>query len=195
MPELGAVRRFGLRVARGERPREAVLLAAVLAPVLLDRERRRNLAALDPWHRALLGILLGSALAGQYGLGSRSFPFVDWEMYTRPVSGDPIVVEYHAVLRSGARAPLSFQRILGTNSAGRLMEAVRRQVIRLQRLPAGDSEAAAVRREHQAALRAIARRYGGPDDPVIKVLVSEREVSIASGQKGPPRALWEVVVG
>lgn len=183
-------------VTTATRTREALLVAAVLAPVVLDPARRRLFARLEPSYRAALTLMVGSALAGHFGLGSRGFPFVDWYMYTAPVAGDPVIFEYDAVLRSGVTIPLVFSRYLGTQSAGRLMEALRRQVCRLQALPDDAAETAAVRREHELALRTIAGRHNRrqPDDPVVTVVVSERTISIHSGEKSPSRRLSEVDV-
>jgi hypothetical protein len=140
--------------------------------------------------------MVGSTLAGQFVLGSRSFPFVNWDMYTTPVGGDPVVFEYHAVLRGGATIPLAPSRFLGPQSAARLMEALRRQVDRLQALGENAPGADGVRREHELALRAIAGRYNRnhAQDPVVAVLVSERTVSILTGETSAARRLWAVDV-
>jgi hypothetical protein len=172
-----------------------MLVAAVVAPVALDPVRRRTFGGLEQPYRAALTALIGSALTGHFALSSWTFPFVNWYMYTAPVEGDPVVFEYDAVLAGGATIPLVFSRFLGTQSAGRLMEALRRQVCHLQALPEG-AEKAAARREHELALRAIAARHNRrqPRDPVVTVVVSERTISIRSGEKSRPRTLWEVAV-
>jgi hypothetical protein len=151
---------------------------------------------LDRPRRTALAMMVGSTLAGQFALGSRSFPFVNWDMYTTPVGGDPVVFEYDAVSRSGATIPLAPSRFLGPQSAGRLMEALRRQVDRLQALGEGTPAADDVRREHELALRAIAGRYNRTrgQDPVVTVVVSERTVSILTGETSDSRPLWAVDV-
>jgi hypothetical protein len=168
----------------------------VLAPVAAHPAVRRSFVGLDRPRRTAFALMVGSALAGQFALGSRSFPFVNWDMYTTPVGGDPVVFEYDAVLRGGATIPLVPSRFLGPQSAGRLMEALRRQVSRLQELGEDAHGADGLRREHELALHAIAGRYNREHarDPVVAVLVSERTVSIRSGQKSPSRPLWEVEV-
>ena len=193
---MGVLGRGALRVARSRRAREGVLVGAVLAPVAAHPAVRRSFGGLDRGRRAALTIMVGSTLAGQFALGSRSFPFVNWEMYTSPVAGDPVVFEYDAVLRSGATIPLVPSRFLGPQSAGRLMEALRRQVLRLQALGDNGHQANGLRREHELALHAIADRYTRRHvrDPVVTVLVSERTVSIRSGAKSQPRRLWAVDV-
>jgi hypothetical protein len=117
-------------------------------------------------------------------------------MYTTPVGGDPVVFEYYAILRGGATIPLVPSRFLGPQSAGRLMEALRRQVSRLQALGEDARWADGLRREHELALRAIAGRYNRKHarDPVVAVLVTERTVSILSGEKSDSRRLWAVDV-
>lgn len=130
----GALRRGAVRLAGSDRAREGVLVGAVLAPVALHPAVRRTFVTLDRPRRTVLAVMMGSALAGQFALGSRSFPFVNWEMYTTPVGGDPVVFEYDAVLRGGATIALVPSRFLGPQSAGRLMEALRRQICRLQAL-------------------------------------------------------------
>jgi hypothetical protein len=168
----------------------------VVAPVAVDSAVRRTFARLDRPRRTALGMMVASTFAGQFALGSRSFPFVNWDMYTIPVGGDPVVFEYDAILRGGATIPLLPSRFLGPQSAGRLMEALRRQVCRLQALDEDDHRADGMRREHELALSAIAGRYNRQHlvDPVVAVLVSERTVSLRSGEKSPPRPLWTVDV-
>jgi hypothetical protein len=163
---------------------------------VLDPSRRRLYAQLEPAYRVAIGAMVGASLAGHFVLSSRTFPFVDWSMYTNPISGDPVVVEYDAVLRSGKTIPLGFSSFLGTQSAGRLMEAMRRQVLRLQSLSDGTPEKDAARQEHELALRAIARWHGRrhAEDPAVSVLVSERTVSLRDGERSQPRRLWEVAV-
>ena len=140
--------------------------------------------------------MIGCSLIGHLVLGSRTFPFVDWSMYTSPVSGDPVVIEYDAILRTGRAVPLSPSTFLAAQSAGRLMEALRRQVVRVQALPEG-SERAALAHEHEEALRAIAARQAASDEAnrIERVVVSESGVSLASGAKRRIRVLWEVHVG
>lgn len=193
---VATLRHYATRLATATRPREALLVGAVLAPALLQPARRRAFARLDPPYRAALTLMASSALAGHFALDSRVFPFVNWYMYTAPVSGDPVVFEYDGLRRSGETIPLVFSRYLGTQSAGRLMEALRRQVCRLQALPDDAAEKLAARREHELALRAIAGRHNRrhPEDPVATVLVSERTISISSGNKSPSRRLWNVDV-
>jgi hypothetical protein len=177
----------------GSRTREAIVIAAVLAPVALHPARRRLYGQLEPRRRLALGAMVGASLAGHLVVGSRAFPFVDWSMYTSPVSGDPVVVEYDAVRRSGARAPLSPSRFLGAQSAGRLMEALRRQVLRIQSLQGAERNGVA--RQHELTLRAIAawdERHRRGEDPIVAVVVSERTVSLGSGQKSSPRTLWQI---
>jgi hypothetical protein len=168
----------------------------VLAPVAAHPAVRRTFMGLDPTRRTALAMMVGGTLVGQFALGSRSFPFVNWDMYTTPVGGDPVVFEYDAVLRSGATIPLAPSRLLGPQSAARLMEALRRQVDRLQALGEGGAGAAQLRREHELALRAIAGRYNGTrgQDPVVTVVVSERTVSILTGETSASRRLWAVDV-
>jgi hypothetical protein len=192
----GTLGRAAVRLARSGRAREGVLVGAVLAPVALHPAVRRTFVALDRPRRTALAMMVGSALAGQFAVGSRSFPFVNWEMYTTPVGGDPVVFEYAAVLRGGATIPLVLSQFLGPRSAGRLMEALRRQVCRLQAVGDNVPEAAGLRREHELALRAIAARCNTEHlrDPVVTVLVSERTVSIRSGEKSRSRRLWAVDV-
>jgi hypothetical protein len=168
----------------------------VLAPVAAHPAIRRTIVGLDRTRRTALAMMVGGTLAGQFALGSRGFPFVNWDMYTTPVGGDPVVFEYGAVLRSGATVPLAPSRFLGPQSAARLMEALRRQVERLQALGKGTPAADHVRREHELALRAIAGRYNTTrrQDPVVTVVVSERTVSILTGETSASRRLWAVDV-
>jgi hypothetical protein len=173
---------------------EALLVAAVMAPVALDPARRRLYSQLGLPYRGAVAAMVGASLAGHLVLSSRAFPFVDWSMYTKTISGDPVVIEYEAILASGRTVRLAFRRFLGTQSAGRLMEALRRQVLRIQSRPENSPERHAALQEHKLALRAIARRYGQrhPQDPVVSVLVFERTISIRDGGRSPASLLWEV---
>ncbi len=166
------------------------MIAAVLAPVALNRPVRRTLAALDRPRRIALAAMVLLGLAGQLALGTRAFPFVNWHMYATTPDGDPTVYEYDAVLRSGRTVPLVPGRFLGPESADRLMEALRRQVVRLR--VAGPDEA--LRTEHERALAAVARLYdrAHPADPVAAVRVSERTIALRSGAQSAPRVLWTV---
>jgi hypothetical protein len=168
----------------------------VLAPIAAHPAVRRTFFGLDRPRQAALAMMVGSTLAGQFALGSRSFPFVSWDMYTAPVDGDPVVFEYEALLRGGATIPLAPSRFLGPQSAARLMEALRRQVSHLQALGEDAHGADGLHREHELALRAIAGRYNREhaQDPVVAVRVSERTVSILSGEKSNSRRLWAVDV-
>jgi hypothetical protein len=172
---------------------EGALVAAVLTPIALHPAVRRTFGALRRPQRIALGAMLVLALAGQLLLDSRSFPFVSWHMYADVRHGDVTVYEYDAVLRSGARAALVPGRFLGPESADRLMEALRRQVERVRASGAGPRESAAWR-EHEQTLRALAGRYDRAHghDPVERVLVSQRTVTIRSGTRLPSHALWTV---
>jgi hypothetical protein len=192
----GSVRSRAVRVGRSRLTREAILVGAVLAPVAADPTIRRTFRSLDRPSRAALGLMVGSALAGHFVLGQRSFPFVNWDMYTTPVGGDPVLFEYDAVLRGGTTIPLAIGRLLGRQSAARLTEALRRQVCGLQTVGEHPAREAGLRREHESALRAIAGRYNRDhaQDPVVTVVVSERTISIRSGAKSRSRTLWAVDV-
>jgi hypothetical protein len=172
-----------------------VVIAAVMAPVVLDPGRRRVLRSVEPRYRLAVTAMVGCSFAGHLWLGSRTFPFVDWSMYTSPASGDPVVIEYDAVLRGGGTVALSPSRFLGEHSAGRLMERLRRQVLGILALPDGPRRAAAMH-EHEQVLRAIAARLADRDGagPIERVVVSESTVSGASGAKRRDRVLWEVIV-
>ena len=172
-----------------------MLITGVLVPVVLNPERRRMLAGVAPRYRVGVMGMLGCSLAGHLWLGSRTFPFVDWSMYTFPVSGDPVVVEYDAVLSSGATVPLSPSGFLAPHSAGRLMEGLRRQVMRVQALPEGRGRSALMR-QHEEALRAIASRLTArqADEAIERVVVSESVVELGSGVRRPVRVLWEVAL-
>jgi hypothetical protein len=178
----------GLRTAL-----EAALVAAVLTPVALHPAVRRTFRAPRRPQRIALGSMLALALAGQFALDSRSFPFVSWHMYSNARQGDVTVYEYDALLRGGARVALVPGRFLGPESADRLMEALRRQVERVRASGAGP-RAGAAWREHERTLRALAGRYDRehPDDPVARVLVSQRTVTIRSGTRLPTRLMWTV---
>lgn len=179
------------RVVGSSRTREIALVSAMLGPVIAHPDIRRALGALDAPRRLAIGLMAAATLAGHYVLGNRSFPFVNWDMYTSPVCGDPVIFEYHLRLGSGTVVPLALSHLLGPVSAARLMEALRRQVSGLQTEPGGDR-----RREHESALRAIAAWYRRrhPDDPPVSVLVSERTLSLATGRHGASRPLWTVEI-
>ena len=160
---------------------EAALIAAVLAPVALHPGIRRALGGLGLPLRVAVGAMVALTLAGQLVLDTRSFPFTNWHMYATLPHGDPSVYEYDAELRSGRRVPLVPGRFLGPESADRMMEALRRQVI--AGAPAG-------------ALTVLAGMYSSrhPGDPVTAVVVSERTIAIRDGAKGPAHEVTRVAV-
>jgi hypothetical protein len=172
---------------------EGALIAAVLAPVALHPTVRRTFGGLRRAQRVALGAMLLLTLAGQLALDGRSFPFVSWQMYATVRHGDVTVYEYDAVLRSGARVALVPGRFLGPESADRLMEALRRQVERVRAGGEGPPADTAWR-EHEQTLQALAGRYDRehPDNPVARVLVSHRTVTIRSGTRLPAHVLWTV---
>ena len=157
---------------------EVILVAAVLVPVACTRAVRGYVRALLLWQRVLLGAMLVLALAAQFGLEARTFPFVDWRMYSSLPHGDPVVYEYDVLLRGGGRDALVPGRYLGPESADRLMEGLRRHV-----------DDPAVR---DPALVALARLYRGRH--VDAVVVSARRVRIADGSRGAAREIARVRV-
>jgi hypothetical protein len=171
---------------------EAALIAAVLTPVALSRPVRRTFLALDRLKQVALAAMLVLTLAGQLVLHTRSFPFVNWHMYSTTPEGDAVSYEYDGLLQSGRTVPLIPGRFLAPESADRMVEALHRQVERLRH----DPQAAAARREHELTLRAIAGLHDDdhPDDPVVTVRVAGRTTSIRSGAESAPTELWAVPV-
>ena len=152
---------------------EAALIAAVLVPVAL----RIGVPRLG-WRGPVLGGMLSLALAAQLGLGSRTFPFVDWRMYASLPHGDPVVFEYDAVLADGRREALVPGHVMGAESADRFMEGLRRLVV--------------ARRwgELDQSLRVLAGMVGD----VRTVVVSEHVVRVDDGSSGPVIVLRQVRV-
>jgi hypothetical protein len=155
---------------------EAALVGAVLVPVARSARVRTAWGALGRARQVALGSMLVCALAAQFALGTRLFPFVDWRMYSAVPSGDPVVLQYDVVLDGGRRDALVPGRYLGPESADRLMEGLRR----------------ASRPVASRALVVLARMYEG--GRVRWVVVSARRVRIADGSSGPARELWRVRV-
>ncbi|MDA0163882.1 hypothetical protein OM076_26665 [Solirubrobacter ginsenosidimutans] len=159
---------------------EAALVAAVLVPVAASARVRAGAVALGRPRQVVLGSMLVLALAAQFGLSSRAFPFVDWRMYSSLPHGDPVVLAYDVELRGGGRDALVPGRFLGPESADRFVERLRREVV------GGDPS---------GSLRVLAGLYeAGTGRRVAAVVVSERRVSIGSGRAGAARERLRVVV-
>jgi hypothetical protein len=159
---------------------EAALVGAVLGGVAYTARVRVAVAGLGRPRQVVLGALLLLALAAQFGLDSRTFPFVDWRMYSSLPHGDPVVFSYDVELRGGGRDALVPGRFMGPESADRFVERLRREV------SGGDPS---------RSLRVLARLYAsGTGRRVAAVVVSERTVAIASGRSGASRERLRVAV-
>ncbi|HEY6888073.1 MAG TPA: hypothetical protein VI300_09845 [Solirubrobacter sp.] len=159
---------------------EAALVAAVLVPVAASARVREGVLALGRPRQAVLGAMLALALAAQFGLSSRAFPFVDWRMYSSLPHGDPVVFAYDVELRGGGRDALVPGRFMGSTSADRFVERLRREVV------GGDPS---------ASLRVLAGLYASRTGRrVAAVVVSERRVSIGTGRAGASRVRLRVAV-
>lgn len=165
---------------------EAVLIGAVLVPVLFAAPVRPAFRGLRRPLRALLAGMIALTVLGQLILDENAFPFVAWRMYasgTRVVRGTVPADEFAFVLRAGQRVPLVPEQFFGPQSADRMTS-----------LLLGQAEKPATRPQEAAMLAAIARLYNRdhPTDPATGVVVLERRVAVSSGRQTPPRILWRV---
>lgn len=175
---------------------EATLIAAVLIPVWQHPAVQSRIRGLARPRLASVAAMFAFALLGQLALGTRLFPFINWNMYASSARFNGATVpayEFDAVLRGGRRVALVPGRVLAIGSGDRISETLRRQVDRL-RLASHGPRAEPLRGEHAATLGAIAHLYEEQHagDRVVSVLVLERRVSVSSGEQSDPRVLWRI---
>jgi hypothetical protein len=173
---------------------EALLILLVLWPLARHEGLIRLFRNLNTRHTIFTACLFGALAAGQLA-SVNSFPFVTWDMYGRPESGDPDVYEYTGVLASGKTVPLVPSRILSSIAADRIISRLHAQVETLYRkAPRREAE---LRAEHEGTLAALARLYNRkfPGDPLQTVMVSSRTIHLdaySNANSSKTVVLWQV---
>ncbi len=89
---------------------EALIYGALLG-LVVSRPGVRDLARKLPLpYRVASASLVVLLVVGQLVEDGAAFPFIPWDMYTRPAPFDPVVFEYTGLTESGKELPLDLRR-------------------------------------------------------------------------------------
>jgi hypothetical protein len=164
----------------------SVYLLLLLA-CLSHKPIRETFLGLSTYRIALLLTFFSLAIAGQlYNVGTRTYPFIPWGMYSE-VDPDREFVKYEAVLGSEKTIDFPFRHVSPSSSPRAFAESFDRRALLMARMKEGEPPIKGNNKivaELGNPLSAVARLYNRryPSDPIRSVHVSVCSVSIAGDQ-------------
>jgi hypothetical protein len=174
---------------------EITLLLLVLAPLAMHKPLVQLFHNVGMRYRVFVAGLVFLAIAG-HATSFNTFPFVKWNMYGWPRSGDPVVYEYTCILQSGKEVPLVASRLLFSMDADRIVSRLSRQIKSLKE-EEDPVRRAELRTQSDEILAALARLQTRkfPADPVRRVIVSGKTIHVRPQPgvyESDPEEMWHV---
>lgn len=158
---------------------EGLLIAALFNVLAASRPAREVVQRMALPQRLVAAILVGAVLAGHFhAMAHNTFPFVDWDIYTQTLHGNPTFFDYHATRRDGAEEHVIPAEVIP--ALGKKVTVQLEQVVGAMEAAGDRQRRAELVRSYQGLLLALARadnrHHSG--NPVVAIRIEKCTVPL-----------------